>query len=158
MSGGCLSSLARAVPVISVLCLRRAPPDRRTPVWHSTETVQGVYTLATTDIFQRIQREQDKEFKVRVSFLEIYNEKIKDLLASASMTRALELQEDPVKGMVVQDLQEFEVMSVKQVEEIIAVGNSRRTQAATGRDSVPHAHPLTKRRVLMVVCGPDRVQ
>ena len=59
------------------------------------------------DLFHRIDAASSTEiqsrFGVRVSFLEIYNEKIIDLLAlePAKQRTPLELQQDPVHGMVV---------------------------------------------------------
>ena len=120
--------------------------------------VKGIYTLAMDHIFSHVERDADAMFVVRVSFLEIYNEKIKDLLVtgreaaeqsrymeqvqqgerpkSSSSKHFLELHEDPVRGMIVQNLTEYEVESVGQVQEIIMYGNSRRTLAPTGSNSV----------------------
>ena len=39
----------------------------------------------------------DREYKIRVSFLEIYNEMIKDLIMVSN--DVLELREDPIKGV-----------------------------------------------------------
>jgi len=40
--------------------------------------------------------------------------------------------EDPVKGVVVQDLSEFEIEGCDDLHNIIKIGNDRRTVAATG--------------------------
>eukprot|EP00762_Andalucia_godoyi_P003627 ANDGO_00634.mRNA.1 Kinesin-like protein 6 len=94
-------------------------------------SVKGMYALCMDDIFQRIRTDTDREYRVRVSFLEIYNEKIKDLLNPAG-PKYLDLHEDPSKGMVVQDLSEFEVKNVEDVQLIIEEGSKKRTMAATG--------------------------
>lgn len=94
--------------------------------------VKGIYTLTMEHIFKRIQQFSDRDFRVRVTFLEIYNEKIKDLLRDPAVSgdekndekRYLEVQEDPVKGIVVQDLTEYEVTNVEKIQEIILRGNS----------------------------------
>ena len=71
----------------------------------------------------------DRDFRVRVTFLEIYNEKIKDLLRDPIAEdkfddkKYLEVQEDPSKGIVVQELTEFEVTNAEKIKEIILRGN-----------------------------------
>ena len=40
--------------------------------------------------------------------------------------------EDPAKGVVVQDLSEYEIEGVEDLQHIIKIGNERRTVAATG--------------------------
>lgn len=52
---------------------------------------------------------EEKEFVIRTSYLEIYNEKINDLLQSKDQQVPLMLIEDQVKGIVVPDLLEYEI-------------------------------------------------
>ena len=52
-------------------------------------------------------------YSVRVSFLEIYNEMIKDLIVTSS--EVLDLWEDPEKGITVAGLSEIEVESPEDV-------------------------------------------
>ena len=52
-------------------------------------------------------------YSVRVSFLEIYNEMIKDLIVTSS--DVLDLREDPEKGITVAGLSEIEVESPEDV-------------------------------------------
>ncbi|KAK5007806.1 Kinesin-like protein kip2, partial [Cryomyces antarcticus] len=49
-----------------------------------TATSPGVIPLAITDIFSFIRENPRREFLLRVSYLEIYNEKIHDLLAQST--------------------------------------------------------------------------
>lgn len=55
--------------------------------------------LAFQRIFDFIAQAKDDQFLVRASFVEIYNEDLKDLLTGATH---LQLKEDPVKGGVYQ--------------------------------------------------------
>ena len=55
----------------------------------------------------------DREFKIRVSFLEIYNEQIKDLIVVSA--DFLDLREDPIKGLVVAGLSEIEVRTAEEI-------------------------------------------
>jgi hypothetical protein len=66
--------------------------------------------------------------KLTASFLEIYNETVRDLLNNTE--HALVIQ-DSMGGVVVPDLQEFAVADSENLHEIIDYGNSRRTVAAT---------------------------
>jgi hypothetical protein len=68
--------------------------------------------------------------KLKLSYIEIYNEQVYDLLHPSHQT--LQLIEDPLQGgVVVQDLTELEVVSFEQAEGIIAKGNAQRAIAET---------------------------
>ena len=54
-------------------------------------------------------------FLVRCSYLEIYNEDIRDLL-SKNVDAKLELKEDPNKGVFVKDLTCFIVKTIEEIE------------------------------------------
>lgn len=56
----------------------------------------------------------DREYNVRISYLEIYNEQVKDLLVEKSP--ALMLVEDPVRGVFVPDLKEVTVTMAEEVK------------------------------------------
>jgi len=72
----------------------------------------------------------DRDYVVRVSFLEIYNENIKDLIMVS--TDVLDLREDPIKGVQVSGLSEIEVHTPDEIFELLIYGNRNRTQEATG--------------------------
>ncbi len=95
---------------------------------------EGVMMLTMLDIFKRIEdRRADKKVNIAVSYVEIYNERIRDLLAPTikGKPRVLDLREDPAKGMVIADLSEERPTSAADVISIIARGTSARTQYAT---------------------------
>ena len=56
--------------------------------------------------------------QVRASYLEIYNEEIRDLLGKDSKSK-LELKEDKDKGVYVKDLNTFVVRNVKEIDHVI---------------------------------------
>mgnify|MGYP002631319464 FL=1 len=72
----------------------------------------------------------NREYTIRVSFLEIYNENIKDLIMVSN--DVLDLREDPIKGVVVAGLSEIEVHTPDEIFELLIYGNRNRTQEATG--------------------------
>ncbi|KAL5047485.1 hypothetical protein BDW71DRAFT_196890 [Aspergillus fruticulosus] len=109
-----------------------------------TATSPGVIPLAITDIFSFIRETPHREFLLRVSYLEIYNEKIHDLL-SASVGSSLEdikLREDSKRGVYATPLKEEIVQSPTQLLRVIARGDHARRTGSTqfnARSSRSHA-------------------
>ncbi|KAK6614581.1 kinesin-II 85 kda subunit [Botrytis cinerea] len=73
-----------------------------------TDKMPGVIPLAITDIFSYIRETPSREFLLRVSYLEIYNEKIHDLLSASTgpatgpgavQTEEIKLREDSKRGV-----------------------------------------------------------
>lgn len=85
------------------------------------------------DLFQRIDdRRDDWNVEVMVTFLEIYNEEIRDLLSdpdSSAPRGGLSIRED--KAVKVVGLVELKPKSAEEVKEIVLQGNLRRTQSPT---------------------------
>ena len=73
--------------------------------------------------------------KVVVSFLEVYNENIRDLL-SDDTDEYLDLREDPIKGPVVAGITEVEAKSATEIMQLLHQGNAKRSQAATAANEV----------------------
>lgn len=88
----------------------------------------GMIPLAFQRIFDFIAQAKDDQFLVRASFIEIYNENIKDLLTG---TGHLQLKEDPVKGVFIKDLSEHPVSDERHIDELMQKGNESRAVAAT---------------------------
>ncbi|KAK7470922.1 tubulin-dependent ATPase kip3 [Stygiomarasmius scandens] len=98
-----------------------------------TDADPGIIYLTMADLFQRIEdRRDDWNVDVVVTFLEIYNEEIRDLLAEPN-THAprggLCIRED--KAVKVVGLTELSPKSAEEVKEIVLLGNTRRTQSPT---------------------------
>jgi len=75
--------------------------------------------------------------KVSVSFLEVYNENIRDLLGvGESAEEYLDLREDPIKGPVVAGITEVEANSAGEIMQLLHQGNAKRSQAATAANEV----------------------
>eukprot|EP00964_Phaeocystis_antarctica_P000619 scaffold341_cov63-Phaeocystis_antarctica.AAC.4 len=77
---------------------------------------------------------QDSKFKVTLSYVEIYNEMIKDLLSPEGVD--LKLNEDPVRGMVVQGVTEFGASTADEILELLHRGNLHRTVEPTAANQV----------------------
>lgn len=81
-------------------------------------------------VFDRIENaSEDLEFTVKVSMIEIYMEKIKDLLDPSKTN--LKVHEDKVKGLYIQDATETYVGDEDEVYEIMRQGNENRAIGVT---------------------------
>eukprot|EP00536_Pseudo-nitzschia_multiseries_P008863 jgi/Psemu1/297078/fgenesh1_pm.234_\ len=89
----------------------------------------GVVHMAANDIFSQIAQKQERSFLVRVSFLEIYNEEVRDLLGDVNQT--LKIREDPRQGVFVQSQEEI-VTDFDGLLRVLVCGDKSRTFAATG--------------------------
>lgn len=87
------------------------------------------------ELFQRIEeRRADYVVDVSLSFLEIYNEEIRDLLASPDAYRpkgGLAMREDNKRRITVAGLVELIPKDAEEVKAIVMAGNGRRTQSPT---------------------------
>jgi centromeric protein E len=115
-----------------------------------TATSPGVIPLAITDIFSYIRETPSREFLLRVSYLEIYNEKIHDLLSTPPATTGpgvpqqeeIKLREDSKRGVYASPLKEEIVQSPTQLLRVIARGDHARRTSSTqynARSSRSHA-------------------
>lgn len=73
---------------------------------------------------------------VRCSYLEIYNEDIRDLLGK-EVDKKLDLKEDPNRGVFVKDLTTFIVKSIPEIEKLMNKGSGNRKvgETAMNKDS-----------------------
>src|ERR1700722_19263135 len=98
-----------------------------------TESDPGIIYLTMADLFQRIEDRRDEHnVEVMVTFLEIYNEEIRDLLSDPNTPiprGGLSIRED--KTVKVVGLVELKPKSAEEVKEIVLQGNARRTQSPT---------------------------
>ncbi|XP_014644217.1 PREDICTED: kinesin-like protein KIF13A isoform X5 [Ceratotherium simum simum] len=84
-------------------------------------------------LFKRISVEQNESqtFKVEVSYMEIYNEKVRDLLDPKGSRQSLKVREHKVLGPYVDGLSQLAVTSFEDIESLMSEGNKSRTVAAT---------------------------
>ncbi|XP_062420238.1 kinesin-like protein KIF16B isoform X14 [Pungitius pungitius] len=91
-------------------------------------------------LFSRIAaatRWDEASFRTEVSYLEIYNERVRDLLRRKStQTYNLRVREHPKDGPYVEDLSKHLVQNYSDVEELMEAGNINRTTASTGMNDV----------------------
>lgn len=93
----------------------------------------GVIPRICEDMFRRInetQKDENLSYTVEVSYLEIYNERVRDLLNPATKGN-LKVREHPSTGPYVEDLAKLVVRSFKEIQHLMDEGNKARTVAAT---------------------------
>ncbi|XP_069036060.1 kinesin-like protein KIF13B isoform X2 [Lepisosteus oculatus] len=93
----------------------------------------GLIPRLCSALFERTlqyQREEES-FTVEVSYMEIYNEKVRDLLDPKGSRQALRVREHKVLGPYVDGLSRLAVTSYKDIESLMSEGNKSRTVAAT---------------------------
>jgi len=93
----------------------------------------GVIPKICESMFERIaalQEDPNLKCTVEVSYLEIYNERVRDLL-NPSTKGNLKVREHPSTGPYVEDLAKLVVRSFQEIQNLMAEGNKARTVAAT---------------------------
>ncbi|XP_031597511.2 centromere-associated protein E isoform X1 [Oreochromis aureus] len=96
-----------------------------------TSRTPGVIPQAVEDVFQTIKNFPKKEFLLRVSYMEIYNETVTDLLVDSWKRKPLEVREQINKNIYVADLTEELVTSPAQVLAWIRKGEKNRHYGKT---------------------------
>ncbi|XP_035515563.1 kinesin-like protein KIF16B isoform X2 [Morone saxatilis] len=100
----------------------------------------GLIPRICEGLFSRISaatRWDEASFRTEVSYLEIYNERVRDLLRRKStQTYNLRVREHPKDGPYVEDLSKHLVQNYSDVEELMEAGNINRTTASTGMNDV----------------------
>jgi hypothetical protein len=94
----------------------------------------GIIPRVFSHIFTSIEDRLDGEkFLISVSFLELYNEEIRDLLQPGSAQK-LEITDNPdqdIGGVAVKNLSSVIVKSVKEISQLLNIGLSNRTTGST---------------------------
>ncbi|XP_037452119.1 kinesin-like protein KIN-7D, chloroplastic [Triticum dicoccoides] len=100
----------------------------KTHTMHGDQRSPGIIPLAVKDAFSIIQETPNREFLLRVSYLEIYNEVVNDLLNPAG--QSLRIREDP-QGTFVEGIKEEVVLSPAHALSLIAAGEEHRHVGST---------------------------
>eukprot|EP00911_Craspedida_sp_UC1_P002809 UC1_evm1s2054 len=91
---------------------------------------RGITPRSFEHVFQEVAVQSNKRFLVRASYLEIYNENIRDLLGRNHAAK-LDLKEHPEHGVYVKDLSEHVVHSAQELTKLMADGTRNRSTGAT---------------------------
>ncbi|KAF9687474.1 hypothetical protein SADUNF_Sadunf02G0097300 [Salix dunnii] len=92
----------------------------KTFTMNGAQNDRGIIDRAVKDVFNKIHMIYDREFLIRVSYMEIYNEEINDLLAVEN--QKLPIHESLERGVFVAGLKEEVVSDAEQVLKLIQGG------------------------------------
>ncbi|GJJ76393.1 centromeric protein E [Entomortierella parvispora] len=101
----------------------------KTYTMSGAEKQPGITPRAVDDVFKYIRENSEREFLLRVSYLEIYNESIRDLLSPEAID--LRIHEDKKRGVYVSPLKEEIVTTPSQVMRILQRGDQQRHTSST---------------------------
>ena len=101
-------------------------------------TQPGLIPRTCEDLFQRIESSTSPHisYAVRVSYFEVYNEHVRDLLAPSRPSNSghpyyLKIREHPVEGPYVKDLTDLPVKNYQELLRCMRLGDASRTTAST---------------------------
>lgn len=102
-----------------------------------SEDNKGIIPRLCDALFESIKSIQtdDLSFKVEVSYMEIYNEKVHDLLDPKTNKQSLRVREHNVLGPYVDGLSQLAVSSFEDIHNLMTEGNKSRTVAATNMNA-----------------------
>ncbi|CAA7391946.1 unnamed protein product [Spirodela intermedia] len=89
-----------------------------------TYTMTGITGLAATDIYGYIERHKEREFVLKFSAMEIYNESVRDLLSTDNTP--LRLLDDPDRTTIVEKLTEETIRNWEHVMELLSICEEQR--------------------------------
>jgi hypothetical protein len=121
---------------------------------HGSEEDPGMIPRSVEAMFEWIENTPSRDFVMRISYLEIYNEVVNDLITPANSN--LKVREDATSGVFVENLSESNVMSAEQVFALIAAGESHRHVGRTDYNEVSsRSHTIFRIYLESQSCDPD---
>ncbi|CAK9162035.1 unnamed protein product [Ilex paraguariensis] len=94
-----------------------------------TYTMNGITEYTVADIYDCIERHEERTFVLKFSAIEIYNEVVKDLLSTESTQ--LRLLDDPEKGTIVEKLTEKTLRDRSHLKELLSICEAQRQTVET---------------------------
>lgn len=99
------------------------------------DEMKGVIPNSFSHIFHFVKMSKEIEFLIRCSYLELYNEEIRDLLGNQKNPAKCELKEDPNKGVYIKNLTDVVCESPDDLYKMLDKGLINRTVASTQMNS-----------------------
>lgn len=102
-----------------------------------TQDAKGIIPRLCDELFATIAKKTTDhlQYKVEVSYMEIYNEKVHDLLDPKPNRQSLKVREHNVLGPYVDGLSQLAVTAYEDIDNLMAEGNKSRTVAATNMNA-----------------------
>ena len=77
----------------------------------------GIMVRTVSDLFNEIENVDHKDYRIKINYIEIYNETIRDLLSDDN--EILDLREDPNKGVSIVGVKDIPVLSAADVFKLL---------------------------------------
>ncbi|XP_076678863.1 kinesin-like protein Klp61F [Andrena cerasifolii] len=106
----------------------------KNPTLHwQTDSSAGMIPRSLSHLFDKLELIESQEYTVRVSFLELYNEELFDLLSTNDDASKIRLYEDASKkgAIIIHGLEEVTIHNKSEVSKLLEKGSERRQTAAT---------------------------
>ncbi|XP_053783005.1 kinesin-like protein KIF19 isoform X5 [Desmodus rotundus] len=115
----------------------------------------GIYLRTLTDLFQAIEgTRDDMDYSVSMSYLEVYNEVLRDLLNPSS--GVLDLREDARGAVQIAGITEVSTSNAQEIMQLLTRGNRQRTQEPTATNQTSsRSHAVLQVTVRQQSRGPD---
>lgn len=97
----------------------------KTHTMSGTPGTPGLIPTSLIRIFEKISQFPHRNYSIKISYLEIYNEVLKDLLNPSNLF--LDIREDPIKGILISELSENPINNIEQFMELLKRGTKRRS-------------------------------
>ncbi|KAM6169580.1 kinesin-like protein KIF27 [Rhynchocyon petersi] len=95
------------------------------------EDQKGIIPRAIQEIFQNISESPNIDFNIKVSYIEVYKEELRDLLELGSSMKDFHIREDEKGNIVIVGSKECPVESVDEVISLLEMGNTARHTGTT---------------------------
>ncbi|XP_035877680.1 kinesin-like protein KIF27 isoform X2 [Phyllostomus discolor] len=95
------------------------------------EDKKGIIPRAIQEIFQNISENPSTDFKIKVSYIEVYKEDLRDLLELETSMKDLHIREDEKGNTVIVGTKECQVESADEVMSLLEMGNAARHTGTT---------------------------
>ncbi|KAF1622305.1 Kinesin-like protein KIF27, partial [Eudyptes chrysolophus] len=95
------------------------------------ENEKGIIPRAIQELFQHISENRNVDFYVKVSYIEVYKEELRDLLELETSVKELHIREDEKGNTVIVGAKEFQVECADEVISLLESGNAARHTGTT---------------------------
>lgn len=95
------------------------------------EGQKGIIPRAIQEIFQNISENPSIDFSIKVSYIEVYKEELRDLLELETSMKELHIREDEKGNTVIVGAKECPVESADEVMSLLEIGNAARHTGTT---------------------------
>uniref|UniRef100_A0A8C6NE03 Uncharacterized protein n=1 Tax=Melopsittacus undulatus TaxID=13146 RepID=A0A8C6NE03_MELUD len=95
------------------------------------EDEEGIIPRAIQELFQHISENRNIDFRVKVSYIEVYKEELRDLLDLETSVKELHIREDEKGNTVIVGAKEFQVQCADEVMSLLENGNAARHTGTT---------------------------